>query len=155
MSEASGVKVARKPWGEAVATFFTCLALGPPVGGIVLALTVALSPSISGVPFANGTGFTDQIYTAFFVGLFAIPFSYIIGGLQAAATGLSFSAYGWKRGRPPFWFAVATAAAVFAGATVAGIADSSELPVAMTLVHTVPTFLCWLIIRTYWPERLP
>ncbi|WP_373506197.1 hypothetical protein [Aestuariivirga sp.] len=150
MSDVSFPPVSRKPWGEAIATFFTCLALGPPIGGLVFTLALTLNPGLGGVPHAPGTGIGEALMSALFLGLFAVPFSYLIGGLQAAATGLAFAAYGMARGRPSLRIALLVSAVVFAGAYLAGVADEGEVLPVMVLVHVVPTLLCWLIIRTYW-----
>ncbi len=145
--------VMRKPWGEAVATFFTCLALGPPIGGIVFTLGVTFAATAEGVP--AGAGLADKMLSALFVGLFAVPFSYILGGVQAAATGLAFAAYGWLRGRPPVWFAIVTALVVYAGASLSGMADNEDIALLIVFTHFVPALLCWLIVRTYWRKAAP
>lgn len=140
--------VKHRPWGESVATFFTCLALGPPIGGIIFTLGVTFSAKTDGVP--AGAGLADKMLSALFVGLFAVPFSYILGGVQAAATGLAFAGYGWLRGRPPLWFAAATALVVYAGAYLSGMANNQDVAALFVVTHLVPAFLCWLIVRTYW-----
>lgn len=145
----------RRPWGEAIATFFTCLALGPPIGGLVFTLALTLYPGLGGVASAPGTGLGEALMSALFLGLFAVPFSYLIGGLQAAVTGLAFAAYGMARGRPSLWVALLVSAVVFAGSTVAGVAEDGNILPVMALVHIVPTLLCWLIIRTYWRKTFP
>lgn len=141
-----------KPWGAAIATFLVCLALGPPIGGLVFAASVALMPALANLTPGVHSDPGGALATVLFVGLFAVPFSYLLGSAQAAATGLAFAAYGWLKGRPPLWFAVATAAVVFAGAMASGIADEREILVPMVMVHAVPALLCWLIVRTFWFE---
>ena len=151
----TGAQAECKPWGEAVATFFTCLALGPPIGGLAFSLIISLTSGLGGAAEDGHVGsLAEQLMTALFVGLFAVPFSYLVGGLQAAATGVSLAAFGWFRGRPPLWFACLTIAVIFAGAFFSGLADNREIFAAMLAVHVVSTLLCWLIIRTYWWERV-
>lgn len=154
MSETFQAQAVRRPWSEAVATFLTCLMLGPPLGGIAFGFSIVMTPFFSGVPLADGTTLGSQLYTGLIIALFGIPFSYLIGGIQAAATGVFLAVFGWMRGRPPLWFALATAVAVFAGAALADIAETSETLTLMIPVHAVPTLLCWLIIRNYWREKL-
>ena len=155
MSDSPVVQKIYKPWGECLATFFVFLMVGPPIGGIVFALTMALLPSVSGVPFGDGSDTAGQISVGIFIGLFAIPFSYMVGGLQAAAMGLAHAVYGWFRGRQPFWFAAVMAAVVFAGSLISGMADASELFFPMLLVHVIPALLCWLIARSFWRRYQP
>ncbi len=142
----------RKPWSEALATFFICLALGPPIGGIVFTFGLLLTPALGGVPHAPGTGFPELLVTGLWLGLFAVPFSYLVGGLQAGAVGLAFASYGWFTGRLPFWVAVAAGAAVYLAALASGWSEVEEMAVAMVFVHAVPTLLSWLVVRNLWRE---
>lgn len=142
---------AGRPWAEAVSTFLICLALGPPLGGLIFAACTAFFPAFGGLANSgNGWDLSGGLVTTLFLGLFAVPFSYLAGGVQAAATGLLFAAWGWFRGRPSVTVAMLVAAAVFAGSALGGLADEPELLPAMVLIHAVPTFLCWLIIRNFW-----
>lgn len=143
----------QNPWGAAVATVLLCAALGPPIGGLVFAGSMALMPSLAGITPNVNDDPGGMLASVLFVGLFAVPFSYLIGGLQAAATGLAFAVYGWVKGRPPLWFAALTGAAVFAAAAASGITSDREILVPMILVHALPTLLCWLIVRQFWFER--
>ena len=152
MSEVPRYTRSRTAKTEALLTFFTCLLVGPPIGGLIFALAVAVLPPIaSGVTTAASAD--DQLATGLFIGLFAVPFSYLVGGLQAAAAGLAFAVYGWFRGRPPLWFAALTAAVIYAGAWIGGWADVDEIFWIMMLVHVVPVLLCWLIISHLWWRR--
>lgn len=138
-----------KPWGEAVATVFTCLALGPPIGGAVLTLAMIILGDALGIPAGAGVG--ESLKSLLFFGFFSVPYSYFLGGVQAAATGIAFAAYGWLHGRPPLWFTIITALVLFGGAYALGIAEGdSEMAALFFVTHLVPTFLCWLIVRTYW-----
>ena len=139
-----------RPWGSAVATFLTCLVLGPPIGGLVFSFAMLLIPDVAGIPRSQGTGFGDYLLMVVWVSLFAVPFSYVIGGLQAAATGFAFGAYGWFKRKLPFWFAVITALCVYLASAIAGFSDGENLLAIMLPVHIIPAFLCWLIVRTYW-----
>lgn len=155
MSDSPVVEKEYRPWGECLATFLVFLMVGPPIGGIVFAVSMALLPSWSGVPHAEGSELSGQLSVGLFLGLFAIPFSYLVGGLQAAAMGLGHAVYGWFRGRPPLWLAALLAAVVFAGSLISGMADASELFFPMLLVHVIPAFLCWLIVRSFWRRYQP
>ena len=152
----AGTPATRQPWGEAVATFFTCLALGPPIGGLIFTLGVSFIPAM-GAMAHDGAGWDVEggLIAAVFVSLFAIPFSYLVGGLQAGATGLLFAAWGWNKGRPSFVVALVIAAIVTAGALMAGLGDDGTFLPVMVAIHVVPTLLCWLIIRTFWREMGP
>lgn len=143
---------ARKPWAEAVATVFTTLALGPPIGGLVFALCVAFYPAmavLAGDVAVHGDA-TPLLMLMFLVGLFAVPFSFFFGGAQAIAAGLAFAAYGWNLGRPPLWFAGVTGLFAYAGARAAGFSQEGQWFIPFLLVHLIPAFACWAIVRLFW-----
>lgn len=148
----SGNTPAARPWGNAIATVLVCVLIGPPLGSLMFAAAMSFMPGLWGATPPTGIDVGGALSTVLFVGLFGIPFAFLIGGLQALATGLAFSAYGWRRGRPPLWFAVATAAAVFGAATLLKIVDDPDMMAPMALVHVVPVLICWLIIRAFWPK---
>lgn len=138
-----------KPWGAAIATVLVCAVLGPPLGSLVFGAVLAMGPIVGSTAAIHA----DSNFAAMiFVGLFGIPFSYILGGLPAIVTGFALAAYSWVKGRPPLWFAVLTAAVVFGGAVAGGVVSDTDIIVPMVLVHAVPTLLCWLIVRTFWFE---
>jgi hypothetical protein len=151
MTETSG----RRPWGEAIGTLALVAALGPPIGGLVFALEVAVVPSLGALATkANLEGDAPSIFlVTVFVALFAIPFSYFVGIGQAAAAGLAFAVYGWLRGRPPFWFAVVTGLLVYAGAMVAGYSGVEEWFMPFLMIHLIPVLVCWLIVRLFWSAQ--
>ena len=89
--------------------------------------------------------------------VFALPFSYILGGLQAAGCGLTLSVYGWFKGKPAFWVALVAGVVSFllsyAMNFTGTLVNSQYMLVMMLIVHIVPALLCWLIVRTYWMAR--
>ena len=99
----------------------------------------------------------DILAGGVFVMLFALPFSYILGGLQSGFCGLALSVYGWFNGKPTFWLALVAAVVSFllsyAMNFTGTLVDSTYMLVMMLIVHIVPTLLCWLIVRTYWMAR--
>jgi hypothetical protein len=102
MSRAS----ARKPL---LATFVTCVLLGPLVGGLVILLSVM--PVDGGL---SDVGAVWAMLVSFISTLVLLPFSYISGGPSAIASGLAMVVYGWFNGRPPLWFALVCAVATYA-----------------------------------------
>jgi hypothetical protein len=146
----------RRPWSEAVATFFTTLALGPPIGGLVFTVCVALYPSmgaLAGHAVARGDA-SSALLVMIFVGLFAVPFSYLVGGVQAAVAGLALAAFGWQLGRPPLWFAAVLGLLIYAGALLSGYNSVQEWFIPFLLIHVIPVLACWSLVRLFWRPQL-
>ena len=146
-----------RPWGSSIATILTFLALGPPLGAIVLVLLLTLMPGLAMTSSFADKGAADMLAGSFGMMLFALPFSYIVGGLQAGFCGLVVAIFGCIKGKPPLWIALAASAIaflVFFGFDVFGtLSDTKSIIFIMLIVHLVPTTLCWLIVRTYWRVR--
>lgn len=144
----------RRPWGEALASFIICLALGPPIGGLIFAIGLVVVPALDTMAgLKHGLDLSGGLYAVLILGLFAMPFSYMVGGIQAGAAGLLFALWGWNRGRPPFVVALVISGLVFAGALMAGVGEVPEFLPVLAAIHVVPTAICWLVIRNLWPER--
>jgi hypothetical protein len=143
--------VQRRPWGAAAASFLTCLLAGPPIGGMVFALMLALWPwwrSLTGADVTYDTQYQGFIgLAALVVGL---PLSYAAGGVQAGLAGLCFSAYGMVAGRPTAWFAGALALAIYPVALMLGISGPMLFVKSDIAVHAIPVIVCWLLIRPFW-----
>jgi hypothetical protein len=147
----------RRPWGAAIATVMTFLALGPPLGGLLFSILLIVSPPFFETTVPADKGIVDLLSGGVLVMLFALPFSYILGGLQAGFCGLVLSVYGWFKGKPAFWAALAASLLSFlmsyAFNFTGTLFDSSYMLLMMLVVHVIPTLLCWLIVRTFWLER--
>ena len=81
------LKLSRNPWGSAIATVLTFLALGPPLGGLLFSMLLLWSPPFGDMTGPDGKSVGDFLAGGVFVMLFALPFSYILGGLQAGFCG--------------------------------------------------------------------
>ena len=142
-----------KPWGAAVATVLTFLALGPLLGAIVLVLLLTAVPGLA-LPSPENTGLGTTIAVSLGVALFAVPFAYILGGLQALFCGVVLAAYGWMKGRPPLWIGLISCLLAYAVSYSIDIfgtfADTNNIALVMVITHLVPAILCWLLVRTYW-----
>ena len=147
----------RRPWGPALGTFFFTLILGPPIGGIVFAICVAIVPAMGALAgWAGLEGDPSSVaLVVLFVSLFAVPLSYLVGGLQSAVTGLAFAAYGWWCGAPPFWMAIVAGLLAFAGGIAWGLVGIEAWFAPFLAVHLVPAIACWAVIRLFWPEAAP
>jgi hypothetical protein len=139
-----------RPWGKVLATVLTSLAVGPPVGAVVFTFSIMIYMWFGGKPQADGNGFAETLLGSFFVLLFAVPFSYVLGGLQAFGTGVVFSVYGWWRGSVPWWLAVVAGVVMFGGMLlVGGIEDLDTYPLFLA-THLAASLMCWLIVRNFW-----
>ena len=145
-----------KPWGSAIGTVLTFLVLGPPLGAVVMTLLLTAVPGLA-LPSPAYTGLGTTVAVSLGVMFFAVPFAYILGGLQAGFCGLVLAAYGWFKGRPPLWIALVASLFAFGVSYFVDIfgtfADSQHITMVMFITHMVPTFLCWLIVRNYWRAR--
>ena len=144
----------QRPWGSAIGTTFTFLVLGPPLGAIVLVIILMAVPGLALTSVFEGKSPADLLAVSIGVMLFTLPFSYILGGLQAGFCGLVLAAYGWFKHRPPLWIALVASLFAFGVSYFVDIfgtfADSQHIAIVMFITHMVPTFLCWLIVRSYW-----
>jgi hypothetical protein len=122
----------RKPL---IATFLTCVLLGPPVGGIVIGLGLV----------------GDQgVLTALLSSLAFAPFSYVSGGLSALTSGVAMTAYGGFKGKPPLWFALVCAVATFAVLQSVQNDQARGYAVMLLTAHIVSGLVCWLVFSRFW-----
>jgi hypothetical protein len=140
----------RKPLLRSIATVLTCAVLGPPVGGIVFALAVSLLPWISGVPLTPDKQVDDILGVGLFVALFAVPFSYVFGGIQAICVGLIFAVYGWHRGTPPVWLAVVAGLLLFGLSMIIGVDHVDRFSWLLLVAHVFAAFVTWSLVRAFW-----
>ena len=142
-----------KPWGSAIGTVMTYLVLGPPLGAMVLILLLTAVPGLA-LPSPENTGLGTTVAVSLGIALFAVPFTYILGGLQALFCGVVLAAYGWLKGRPPLWVGLIASLLAFVVSYSVDIfgtfADSNHIVLVMVITHLLPTILCWLIVRTFW-----
>ncbi|MBM3520386.1 MAG: hypothetical protein FJX63_06430 [Alphaproteobacteria bacterium] len=146
-----------RPWGPAIATFLLTLLLGPPIGGIIFAICVAILPAMGAIAgdLIDVGDMSSAVAIAAFISLFAIPLSYFVGAAQAAMTGLAYALHGWLLGRPPFWLAVMVGLFVFVGALISGYSAVGDWYLPFLAIHLVPAIACWAITRLFWPEAAP
>jgi hypothetical protein len=121
-----------------VATFLTCVLLGPPVGALVIASSVI-----------DELGITTAIFSL----LLLVPFSYVSGGLSALASGIAMVAYGWLKGQPPLWFALACALVTFAVLQWVQTDQAVKSALALLLAHVVSALMCWMVFRRFWLKQ--
>ena len=124
------------------------------MGGLLFSTMLIVWPPFFDSTVPADKSIVDLLAGGVLIMLFALPFSYIVGGLQAGFCGLVLSAYGWFKGKPAFWIALVVGLASFAmsyGFDFSGtLVDSTYMIVMMLVVHVLSTLLCWLIVRTYW-----
>jgi hypothetical protein len=144
----------RRPWGAAMATVLTFLALGPPIGAMVFVLLISVVPGFALMSMPDDKGVADIMAGSFAVMLFALPLSYVLGGVQAGVTGVLLAIYGWTKGRPTLLFALLIGLLVFALSywmNFGGLlSESGYIWQSMFITQIAATILCWLIARMYW-----
>ena len=95
--------MARRPISEAAKVVIAAVALGPPLGGIVVMALLQLLPAMDGNYGAALPEFGKNALTAIAL---AIPFSYFVGGTSAILGGLALAAYVAWGGRLTWWSCV-------------------------------------------------
>lgn len=123
------------------------LLLGPPIGTVALFLLMALTQS-GGSSTIGGLEATQNVLGAL---VFAVPLSYLFGGMQALLTGLAAALWEKWKGRTPVVVPLLTAVVMWlaTGTTVindpAGILTGLSL--AMLAVHLLAAAACWWLLR--------
>jgi hypothetical protein len=92
--------VARRPISEAAKVVIAAVALGPPLGGIVVMALLQLVPAMEGNFGASLPEFGTNVLSAIAL---AIPLSYFVGGTSAILGGLALAAYVAWGGRLTWW----------------------------------------------------
>ena len=120
---------------------------------MVLIFLLTAVPGLA-LPSPQNTGLGTTVAVSLGVALFAVPFAYILGGLQALFCGLVLAAYGWLKGRPPLWVGLIASLLAFIASYSIDIfgtfADSNHIALVLLITHLVPAILCWFIVQTYW-----
>ena len=133
-----------RSWAAALKAFFTTLILGPLFGFLAL-IGFALI-----IRVAYGHSAHLELNSMFII---AIPFAYVLGGIQAAIVGLTFSVLSYQRMRISVW--VPIVGGVVTGVVFAVLADGAfGLPksrfseyVSFVGCHVLAALGCWLIVR--------
>lgn len=122
---------------QAVAVVAIFVLVGPLVGALAFAVLITLLAALEG----DGVGLLFVYATLAF-----LPLAYLVGGAQAAVTGLVTAAFAWREGHAPAW--VPLAAALAAGAVLAS-RDHEEwiLSAVLIAVHLLSALACWLLAR--------
>lgn len=140
-------------WSRSLATFIITTVMAPVAADLLFAALVGALPDFAA---ADGRVHGDTetgFWVAAFVAMFALPFAFVIGGLQAAAGGAVLAAYGWFRGRPPLVLAVGLSLIAFLAGEAYGLYDRAPgWRAAFLAMHVIPAVLCWLAIRPMWRE---
>jgi hypothetical protein len=84
--------------------------------------------------------------------IFAVPLSYIVGGVQAFAAGILVAAYGWLIGKPHYWVAALAGLASFGIMPILWPQDTTAGYVSMAAVHIGAALICWHIAKRFWIE---
>lgn len=132
---------------QAVAVVAIFVLAGPLAGALAFAVLMTLLTMLEG----DNAGMLF-VYAA----LAFLPLAYLIGGAQAAVTGLVTAAFAWRNGSAPAW--VPLAAALAAGAVGASRSHEDWQATAILLaVHLLSALFCWLLARSAlgWNGRPP
>lgn len=133
--------------GRIFATMLLFMMVGPPIGGLVFMLLVALAG------MGKSTDLAGLAWVGLFALLYAVPFSYLIGFAPALAAGFLVGAKREATGQVGWKFAifsgVAVAAGYFvaAGQTAALSNDYAWERLIMAPTCIVSTIVCWGVDR--------
>jgi len=141
---------ARANWKAFFVTVLTFVALGPPIGALIILLLREWLPGFADFPFIIPPGIGLSNPVSILLGLVYFGLSYFAGGLQALVTGVAVAAHGMWWGKIPLVVPVAAAALVFAASYVLLWSELPRTVPTMLVVHLVPAALCWFITRRLW-----
>lgn len=148
---ARGYGFGAKLWNFVVIVLIFAL-VGPPVGALAFTALVSLWMARTATdPASAGLVFS-------FLSLYGVVFSWFIGGLHAALTGLVFATWQTFVGRAGWAFAgLVGLGAGFALAVAAGdgfAAEPGEPPMLPLYLVTcfAPTVVCWAMARSFVTE---
>lgn len=145
MSEViASAAVGRPLWVKLMMTVLLTVGVGPLAGTILVYVA-----DIAGLlPMAISIYMQGQTILSVLVS------GYVSGGLQAFICGLIFALVGWFSGRLPISIPIVTGlllAALFAlalfGVSGAGIVFS-------VIIHVVPAFVTWWLVKAYWQKAV-
>ena len=89
---------------------------GPPLTGIVTALLIGLYGLV--VHGGPSQGATPWLQQTLMMAVYALPISYIMGGVQAVAVGVASAAWVYRRGTLPVTVALTLSTAAWLGFSV-------------------------------------
>jgi hypothetical protein len=132
--------------GRFLKTAATYLLVGPPIGGIVAVLLASF----------GGDNSVGHMLGTFLVGLlFAIPLSYIFGGLQALFVGLVTAAWDKAKGLTPFYVPLAASVVAWivaqfftgGGSPDVSAGQAQQGALVMLAVHVAAGLGPWWLLR--------
>lgn len=101
--EAAVIPTDRNSSGRKAAIFVVYFLLGPPIGGLFLVaavIAIGVADAITdGNLFHQTAGWGEIVGPFIFLTVIVMVWSYVVGGFQAAATGLIIAVYAHKDGR--------------------------------------------------------
>lgn len=131
--------------GCVLAVVLVFVLLGPPVGALVFMLTTAL------IGFGKGVDLAGLTWVALFAVIYAVPFSYLIGVVPAAAAGLLVGVRQAYFGPATAFYAAGAGLLVgicllwMSGQRIGSGSDAST-PVMLATCF-VSTLVCWTVVR--------
>ena len=138
-------------WRTAVITVLIYGLAGPLLGVAVLMITVMVSFGFTAPdrPF-DPSAMVTRLPAFMQMLLLSIPFSYMLGGIQAFAAGLLVSAYGLVIGKPGYLVAAVAGLVTFGGFVWLGPQRDLWEYGMMLFVHIIPALICWHIVKRFW-----
>lgn len=118
-----------------------CMAIGPPIGGLVFWLIGVFSSA--GPP--GSLSFANAVYSL----LFVVGFSYLPGAVPAGIVGLALGYLQIRYHRVPWYLALTCGLIV--GAAYAGVWTGLRAEAGTAaMICVVPTLVCWAIMRRWY-----
>src|SRR5262245_51770035 len=138
-------------WRTPVITVLIYGVCGPPLGVIVLMITVVVSFGFTAPSHPMDiSGAIPRLPPLMQMLLLAMPFSYIIGGIQAFASGVMVAAYGMRIATPGYLVAAIASLITYVGFVILGPHRDIWEYGMMVFVHVIPALVCWHIAKRFW-----
>lgn len=145
-------RVARRPVSEAVKVFLLVLALGPPIGGIVVMTGLQI---FQWAAVRSSEPLTQSLATLGKSLIVAVPLSYYVGGFAAGIAGLALATYISWGFRFTLWACLAAALIYPLGFALRGYLIAPPETVAAVLIYAsivaagsvASALICYVLLR--------
>lgn len=130
----------RPLWAKLIMTVLLTLVIGPLVGTILVLL-------------ADAAGLTPEAIAMFMhdrTKLSVLALGYVSGGAQALICGATFALFGWLSGRLPIWLPISTALLLTMLFTLSLFGVSGGGLIFSLIIHIVPAFATWWLVKACW-----
>jgi hypothetical protein len=157
MSDAGEIIDEKKLFKKAAVTFLSYVVLGPPIGAVIIYSWVAVC-GLSDPPENAYLYLRNILVVAPFVMVVAVPYSYVLGGIQAGFTGFILALFGIVLERLPIGSAFMMGCLTYLVwcffTNDYKILQLNTLSIGFFVAHVASAILVWCIARNFWKDLI-